>query len=284
MTWDVIKQALFPGGEGPVALAIVYWSVLTALVGLEFFVPQFGKQQRAERWPANFGLGLINMALVPLAPISGFLGAEWAKRNGFGVLNWLDAWWLFAAIATMAIQSLTAYITHRFFHSSPWLWRVHRVHHFDTVIDVSTGLRHHPLELVVILLIDSLVAITFGLLPVALMVYGIIEMIFALFSHANMKLPRKMEQASRALFVTPRIHAIHHSAYQPETDSNFGTVLTIWDRLFGTYSDSRADRPELIQFGLLEVQDERAEDLWWQLKSPAVNPRPGDTRRTVSQK
>jgi sterol desaturase/sphingolipid hydroxylase (fatty acid hydroxylase superfamily) len=271
MTWDVIKQAFFPAGESSATLTVIYWSILAAFVGLEFFAPQLGKQRRAQRWPANFGLGLINMALVPLAPISGFLAAEWAKRNGIGVLNWLEAWWLFAAIATIAIQSLAAYVTHRLFHSYSPLWRVHRVHHFDTAVDVSTGLRHHPLELALTLLIDSLVAILFGLLPLALMVYGITELMFALFSHANIKLPGTIDHTLRVFFVTPRIHAIHHSAYQPETDSNYGTVLTIWDRLFGTYSDFRANCPELMQFGLSELQDDRANDLWWQLKSPAID-------------
>jgi sterol desaturase/sphingolipid hydroxylase (fatty acid hydroxylase superfamily) len=271
MTWDVIKQVLLPAGEGSVTLALVYWSVLTAFAGLEFFAPQFAKQQRAQRWPANFALGFINMALLPLAPISGFLAAGWAGRNGIGVLNWLEVWWPFAAIVTVAIQSLAAYATHRLFHSSPWFWRVHRVHHFDTAVDVSTGLRHHPLEIVLTLLIDSLVAIIFGLVPLMLMIYGFIDLMFALFSHANIKLPKKMDQMLRVLFVTPRIHAIHHSSYQPETDSNYGTVLTIWDRLFGTYSDFRAECPEAIQFGLSELQDDRADDLWWQLKSPAID-------------
>ena len=271
MTWDVIKQVLLPAGEGSVTLALVYWSVLTAFAGLEFFAPQFAKQQRAQRWPANFALGLINMALLPLAPISGFLAAGWAGRNGIGVLNWLEVWWPFAAIVTVAIQSLATYAAHRLFHSSPWFWRVHRVHHFDTAVDVSTGLRHHPLEIGLTLLIDSLVAIIFGLVPLMLMIYGFIDLMFALFSHANIKLPKKMDQMLRVFFVTPRIHAIHHSSYQPETDSNYGTVLTIWDRLFGTYSDFRAECPEAIQFGLSELQDDRADDLWWQLKSPAID-------------
>src|SRR5262249_5167409 len=221
------------------------------------------------------------MALVPLAPISGFLAAEWAKRNGIGVLNWLEAWWLFAPIPTITINLFRAYVTPRPFHSSSWFWRVPRFPPFDTAVDVSTGLRHHPLELVLTLLIDSLVAIIFGLLPLALMIYGIIELMFALFSHANIKLPGKMEQILRIFFVTPRVHAIHHSAYQPETDSNYGTVLTIWDRLFGSYSDFRANCPELIQFGLSELQDDRADDLWWQLKSPAVDS--GAMRQPVSQ-
>jgi hypothetical protein len=97
----------------------------------------------------------------------------------------LEASWPFGAVTTIAIQSFAAYITHRLFHSSSRLWHVHRVHHFDTAIDVSTGLRHHPLELVFTLLIDSLVAILFGLLPFALMIYGITELMFGSFSHAS---------------------------------------------------------------------------------------------------
>jgi sterol desaturase/sphingolipid hydroxylase (fatty acid hydroxylase superfamily) len=133
-------------------------------------------------------------------------------------------------------------------------------------------------------LIDSLVAIIFGLLPLALMTYGITEMVFASFSHADIKLPGKMDETLRIFLVTPRIHGIHHSAFQPETDSNYGTVLTIWDRLFGTYSDLRANCPEVIQFGLSDVQDDRADDLWWQLKSPAIDPNSRDMRYTVSRK
>ena len=285
MTWDVIKEALFPTSEGSVTLALAYWSVLAGFVGLELFAPQFRVQQRAQRWPANFGLGLINMTLVPLAPISGLIAAEWARRNGIGVLNWLNkSWWFFAAIATIAIQSFVAYATHLLFHKSSWLWRIHRVHHFDTVLDVSTGLRHHPIELVLMLLITSLVAIAFGLMPLALIIYGTADAMFALFSHANIKLPNKLDHALRVVLVTPRIHAVHHSAYQPETDSNYGTVFTIWDKLFGTYSDARADCPEVIQFGQTELQDTRAADLWWQLKSPTVDLSSGDARYRISQK
>ena len=112
MTWDVIQRALFPAGEG-LLLAIVYWSVLAGLVGLEFFVPRNQNQNRLQRWPANFGLGFMNMALVPLAPISGFFAAEWARRNGVGALNVLYAsWWPVALIGTIVIQSFASYLTH----------------------------------------------------------------------------------------------------------------------------------------------------------------------------
>jgi sterol desaturase/sphingolipid hydroxylase (fatty acid hydroxylase superfamily) len=269
MTWDLIKHALFPSGEGSSTITLAYWLVLALFAGLEFFAPQFQDSHRDHRWPTNFGLGLINMALIPLAPVSALWASEWARRNGIGLLNLLDgSWWLLAAIATIAIQSLASYASHRLFHKTPWFWRVHRVHHFDTAVDVSTGLRHHPLELLLMVLIDVPVAIVFGFLPWALIGYGTADAMFALFSHANIRFPTSLDRTLRLVLVTPRIHAVHHSAHKPETDSNYGTVFTIWDRLFGTYCDLRADCPEKLQFGLAELQDQRASDLWWQLKSP----------------
>jgi len=272
MSWDFIKQALFPSGESSATITLIYWLVLVILAGLEFFAPQFSDLDRSHRWPANFGLGLINMALVPLAPISAFWASGWAQHNGVGVLHLLgDSWWPVALIATIAIQSLTSYAAHLLFHKAPWLWRVHRVHHFDLALDVSTGLRHHPLESVLSFLIDIPVAIIFGLLPLGLIIYGTADAMFALYTHANIKVPTSLDRMVRLILVTPRIHAVHHSSHRPETDSNYGNVFIFWDRLFGTYSDLRADRPEQIQFGLSELQDQRASDLWWQLKSPAYS-------------
>ena len=148
-------------------------------------------------WSHQYGVGTA-------CAVSVFLAAEWARQNGIGVLNWLNSPWFFAAVATIVIQSLAAYATHVFYHSSSWLWRFHRVHHFDTAVDVSTGLRHHPLELFLTLLIDSAVAVAFGLLPFALMMYGIAEAMFALFSHANIRLPGEMDRTLRVILVTPR--------------------------------------------------------------------------------
>jgi len=270
MAWDVIKQVLFPSGDGTSStITLVYWSVLALFAGLEFFAPQFRVSLRGDRWPTNFGLGLINMALIPLAPVSALWASQWAQRNGIGLLNLLNSsWWLVAVIATISIQSAVAYATHVFFHKAPWLWRVHRVHHFDTVVDVSTGLRHHPLEMLLALMIDVPLAVVFGLLPWALISYGTADAMFALYSHANIRFPTSLDRMLRLVLVTPRIHAVHHSAHKPETDSNYGTVFTIWDRIFGTYCDLRADCPEKMQFGLAELQDQRASNLWWQLKSP----------------
>lgn len=271
MNWGSIKNAFWPQIFGSFWLAAAYWAILALLIGLEFFVPQFNEPERHRRWPTNFGLGLINMALLPLLPVSALLAAEWAQSHQVGLLNLLDnSWWPLAAIATIAVQSLSSYTLHVVMHKVPWFWRLHRVHHLDTTLDLSTGLRHHPLEYPLTLFTDISVAIVFGLTPWALIVYGTVDGLFSFYGHANIKLPSRLDHALRYLVVTPRIHAVHHSSYQPETDSNYGSIFTIWDRVFGTYSDRLADRPEARQYGLREVQDERAADLWWQLKSPLL--------------
>ena len=271
MIWDHIWQALFPTDQGSPAITVAYWCILVLIAGLELFAPKFQNLNRSHRWETNFGLGLINLALIPLVPISALWASQWAQRNEMGVLNLLDdRWWLLAVVATIAIQSFANYAAHYLLHKTPWLWRLHRVHHFDTAVDVSTGLRTHPLEFLLMLLIGIPVAIVFGLLPWALICYGAAEALFSLFTHANIKLPTNLDRMIRLFLVTPRIHAVHHSADRRETDSNYGGVFTIWDRLFGTYCDFRADVPEQMQFGLAELQDQRASELWWQLKSPAL--------------
>jgi sterol desaturase/sphingolipid hydroxylase (fatty acid hydroxylase superfamily) len=284
MSWDLIKDLLLPPVGGSTTITIVYWSLLALFAGLEFVVPQLGDSHRGERWPANFSLGFLNLTLIPLIPISVLWAASWAQHNKIGLLNmWGDGWWLPALVATIGVQSFVDYASHVLFHKAPLLWRAHRVHHFDTAVDVSTGLRHHPLEFLVMLSISIPVAIVFGLLPLALIIYGTADAMFALFTHANFKLPTRLDRALRFTLVTPRIHAVHHSAHRPETDSNYGNVFTVWDRLCGTYCDLRADCPEQMQFGLTELQDERASHFWWQLKSPIypiADPKPEPAARS----
>jgi len=272
MNWESIRDTLWPGIDTSFWLAVAYWAILVLLAGFELLVPQLLESKRDQRWPTNFGLGFIVMAFVPLSPVSALLVADWARNHHVGLLNMLDdSWWPLAALATFTIQSLVSYVTHFVEHKVPWLWRLHRVHHLDTAIDVSTGVRHHPVEFFVTLAFDIFAVIVFGLMPWALILYGTIDGIFSLLTHANIKYPQRVDHALRLILVTPRIHAIHHSSYQPETDSNYGGLFTVWDRVFGTYNDRRADRPHAIQYGLSEVQDDRAADFWWQLKSPVLN-------------
>jgi sterol desaturase/sphingolipid hydroxylase (fatty acid hydroxylase superfamily) len=184
-------------------------------------------------------------------------------------LNMVGGPWWVAAIATLAIRDFAGYLFHVLMHKVPLFWRMHRVHHFDTQLDVSTSLRHHPLEFAAMFFTMVPVAILFGLDPWALAAYEIVLGITDAFSHANLRLPKSLDQPLRRLLVTPNMHCLHHSSFQPETDSNYGQVFSLWDRLLGTYSAAPRTGYGAMQIGLAEIRDERASDLWWQIKSPA---------------
>jgi sterol desaturase/sphingolipid hydroxylase (fatty acid hydroxylase superfamily) len=248
-----------------------YWGILALFAGLEALAPAFqAPPQRERRWPINLGLGVINILLVPLAPVSAVWGAQWAQSQGIGLLNSVGGPRWIAVIATFAIRDFAGYIVHVLMHKVWLLWRMHRVHHFDTQIDVSTSLRHHPLEFAATFLAMVPLAIAFGLDPWALALYEIVLSAIDAYSHANLRLPERLDRPLRWVLVTPNMHCLHHSSYQPETDSNYGQVFTVWDRLFGTYSRAPRAGYDGMQIGLAEIRDGRAADLWWQLKSPAL--------------
>jgi len=248
-----------------------YWFFLALLAGLETMIPAFHRPaQRQLRWPTNIGLGIMNMMLVTLVPVSAVWGAQWAGSKGVGLLNAIDASWWLEMMATFAIASLAGYAIHMLTHKVPLFWRLHRIHHSDTHLDVSTTLRSHPGEVVLLFLTMVPLAIVFGLDAWALGAYEGIHRIIGLVSHANLRLPERIDRPLRWLFVTPNMHCLHHSSYQPETDSNYSQVFSIWDRMFGTYSAAPKAGYDVLQFGLEEIRDGRASDIVWQLKSPAL--------------
>jgi sterol desaturase/sphingolipid hydroxylase (fatty acid hydroxylase superfamily) len=248
---------------------LLFWPVLIALAAAELWRPlHLGQDEPASRIPVNVALGLINAALVALLPVSTVLAATWAASSGIGLLNVASAPFALAAVATVAIRSFASYAVHRLSHALPWLWRIHRVHHLDTALDLSTGLRNHPLELAIVVPALAGAAVAFGLQPGALAVYEALALPFALWSHANLRLPGRLDRALRWLLVTPAMHHVHHYARRSETDSNYGDVFSIWDRLLGTYS--ALDEPALraLRFGLGEAHDRGSAHLGAQLLSP----------------
>jgi sterol desaturase/sphingolipid hydroxylase (fatty acid hydroxylase superfamily) len=263
-----------------------FWVSLVILAGLETLIPQGSGTNRELRWPTNFTLGAINMGLTPLIPVSAVVAAQWAEGNGVGLLNTLKLadpwWWVVVPAATLLIRSLSGYLAHVALHKIPLLWRIHRVHHFDMAIDISTGLRSHPAEFVFAFAVAVSVSVAFGLDPATLIAYETIDLVFSLFTHANIRLPGWLDALLRPIFTTPRWHLVHHSSYQPQTDSNYGTVFSFWDRLFGTYGELGEHGADEFEMGLREVRDSRASSLLWQLKSPALQV--GGLRSTPSIK
>ncbi len=260
------------GSAANVAWFIGFWFLVGFLFFLERLVPAFqGEPKRSCRWPINFGFGLANAGLSAIAPFSAISAAEWASRAGIGLLNQVATPVWVSMSCTLAVYSLTSYFVHVIEHKNPWLWRIHRVHHLDTHLDVSTSQRHHPLELTANVLTLVAVTIVFGLTSSLLIIYGTMDAAIDFFSHANIRLPERMDRITRWVFVTPNMHSLHHSSHQPETDSNYGTVFTVWDRLFGTYRAEPVWSYGKLQIGLKQIRDDRAWKFWWQMKSPALS-------------
>jgi sterol desaturase/sphingolipid hydroxylase (fatty acid hydroxylase superfamily) len=255
-----------------IAWLLGFWLFVSFILNLETWIPAFQRQpERSYRWPTNFGFGLLNWGLAAIAPVSTISAAEWASKTGVGIFNQFAVSLWVTIGGTLAVYSFVGYLIHLVEHKTPWLWRIHRVHHLDTHLDASTSQRTHPLELIGNVVILIAVTIVFGLPAWVLLIYETTDAAMDFISHANVRLPGSLDRIVRWVLVTPNMHSLHHSSYQPETDSNYGTVLTIWDRLFRTYSAEPAWGYEKFQIGLKEIRDDRTWNFWWQMKSPVLH-------------
>ena len=196
------------------------------------------------------------------------VGAAWdAGILGFGLLN-LVAWplWIEVVIAILLLD-LAIWFQHMVFHKVPVLWRLHRVHHADRDIDVTTALRFHPIEIAASMVVKIGVVYLIGAPALGVILFEIILNGSAMFNHANMRLPQKVDRVLRTFLVTPDMHRVHHSVHRHETDSNYGFALSIWDRMFRTYTAQPEDGHDGMVIGL-EWQDDNPSKLIWALRLP----------------
>lgn len=234
--------------EGP--LRLTSFALLFAVfAAIEAWKPFRPPQHR--RWLANLGLALIGSVLLrilfPLAATGVALLAEQRAWGLFNALNW-PLW--FSLPLCVLLLDLAIYWQHRLFHHLPWLWRVHRVHHADTAVDVTTGLRFHPLELLLSMLLKAGLIIAMGAPASAVLIFEVLLNACAMFNHSNFVLPQRGERQLRRLLITPTLHRIHHSRRSAETNSNFGFSVSCWDRWFGSYSQEAAGGDDRVALGL----------------------------------
>jgi sterol desaturase/sphingolipid hydroxylase (fatty acid hydroxylase superfamily) len=219
------------------------------LMAAEFVWPRRRSTGRlGERWLGNGGLFVVNAALA-----TGF--------GTFVVASSPSGWAAWAA--GLLFLDLLSYALHRLSHVVPALWRLHRVHHTDVDLDVTTALRHHPLEFALVWAATTLIALAVGLATEIVAVYGVLSLACQAAQHANVALPSPVERALGRIVVTPAFHAVHHSIDRVQHDSNFGTILSIWDRLLGT-----AMAAEPLHFGVADLGDPRYQRLPGMLLTP----------------
>lgn len=220
----------------PVIRLSAFALVLLAMALLEHAFPRRPQRLGWRRWPSNLGLVAIASVLLRLIAPAGVVGiALWAEARGLGLFPALGAPFWFAAPLSVLLLDLLVYGQHRLFHAVPPLWRLHRVHHADPELDASSGLRFHPVEILLSLGLKGAAAIALGAPPEAVLAFEVLLNATSLFSHANLALPAWCDRTLRLVLVTPDMHRVHHSEIPVETDSDFGFCLSCWDRIFGTY-------------------------------------------------
>src|SRR5262245_5153247 len=217
--------------------------------------------RRSLRWPTSLTLGPLN-ALLSTLPIPAYaLALAWRERGwGVGFDHGLPQWLTIAA--SVCLLDLILYVQHRVLHSVPLLWAVHRVHHADVDFDYTTAFRFHPIEAVLTNAVVLVAVTVFGLPPSAVLVHGAIATGITVLEHANARIPPALESTIGRLLVTPAMHRTHHSAAMPDTNSNFATIFSFWDRALGTYMARSKGGAEI---GLIEFRAAKYQTLPWAL-------------------
>ena len=248
--------------EAGVRLA-AFVGVLLLLLGAQEAWPRRARPaRRGPRWAVNLSLVAIDTVFVRLVvPLGAAAAALWAARNTIGLFNQLP--WpalLEAALSFLALDALI-YWQHRLFHQLPPFWRLHRMHHSDLEFDTTTGVRFHPVEIAVSMLIKIAAVAALGAPAIAVIVFEVALNATSLFNHTNLRLPAAVDRRLRFVLVTPDMHRVHHSIVRAETDSNFGFNLSCWDRLLGSYRAQPRDGHTQMAIGLPQFRTEAEQAL-----------------------
>jgi sterol desaturase/sphingolipid hydroxylase (fatty acid hydroxylase superfamily) len=240
----------------------VFLGVLIGMAVWEIIVPRRRVEiPRLLRWSNNLALVVLDTLLVRLAfPVVAVGLAVIARENGWGLLNQMSipGWIVFPA-AVLALD-LAIYLQHVLFHAVPALWRLHRMHHADLEFDVTTGLRFHPLEILLSMVVKLGVVMALGPPAFAVLIFEVLLNASSLFNHSNIRLPLRIDAVLRLFIVTPDMHRVHHSIHPSETNSNFGFNVPWWDRILGTYLAQPKAGHEDMTIGIEQFRSWRS--LW----------------------
>lgn len=221
----------------------------------ETFSPQRPVTQPiGRRWVCNFSLIFLNGIVFKLAaPVTGAAISAIAASRGFGLFNNWSPGLAVVLIVSVPTLDLAQYWAHRCMHRARWLWLIHRVHHSDLDFDLSTGFRFHPFEAALMMVPRAAVIAALGVPISGVLLHGLLTYLSNLFQHANVAIGEASDRALRRAIVTPGMHSVHHQVGHAESNSNFGTLFSFWDRLFGTYREPESESKQV--FGLPEFRE-----------------------------
>ena len=246
---QLIRMGLFLG----ILLAMALWEVAAPRRRRE--IP------RLLRWSSNLGIVALDTLLVRLLfPVVAVGLAVVAEQRGWGLLNIFDLPFWLAFLLSLLLLDLAIYLQHVMFHAVPALWRFHRMHHADLEFDVTTGLRFHPVEILLSMGIKLAVVMALGPPAIAVLAFEVLLNATSMFNHSNIRIPAAIDRVLRLFVVTPDMHRVHHSIHPSETNSNFGFNLPWWDRLLGTYRAQPGDGHLGMTIGIEQFRSRR--DLW----------------------
>lgn len=234
-------------------LRLFFFGAIFVVIGIwEILFPRRKRLfARTRRWVSNLGLVVIDaLAVRGLMPMAAVGIALKADASGWGFFNNLSLPEPLEMVLAVVLLDLIVYLQHLMFHATPLLWRLHLVHHTDMELDLTTGLRFHPLEILVSMLIKMTVIAALGPSVISVLIFEILLNGTAMFNHGNIALPVSVDRMLRLFLVTPDMHRVHHSVTIRETNSNFGFNLPWWDRLFGTYRDQPVMDHESMPLGI----------------------------------
>jgi sterol desaturase/sphingolipid hydroxylase (fatty acid hydroxylase superfamily) len=211
-----------------------------------------------ERWPGNLGLIAFDNLLLKFFLPLGLVGfCENVQKLNYGLINIFKLNHFIWGVLSFLLLDLAIYFQHIVSHKWKFFWNFHQVHHSDTDLDLTSGLRFHPGEILISTLYKMLIVLVLGISPIVFLIFEIVLNSMAMFNHSNIYIPEKLEMKLRKFIVTPQMHIIHHSVDKIDSDKNYGFNLSIWDRVFRTYTSHFNSSDQIGQLGLEKSEDQQ---------------------------
>jgi sterol desaturase/sphingolipid hydroxylase (fatty acid hydroxylase superfamily) len=220
-------------------------------------LPMQYKKNKIRHAAVNFIFTIIHLIIHTILAIFIIKLSDWCAIKQFGIIYWTGSGILLTIIIGILSLDFSSWLVHFLMHKNKWLWRFHLVHHSDTNVDVTTGLRHHPVDSLLRGIFFLLLIFISGTPVYSVMIYQTLVVLATAFTHANIRLPEILDKSLSYFLISPNMHKVHHHWKQPFTDSNYGAVFSVWDRLLGTFKSLEINQ---LRYGLDKYYDETKDE------------------------